>query len=120
MYVKCALLDLCRLVASVLRHVTPSSPPCSSPAVKGEARGPRTATISLKPPPGGPWETYRLVLCPVGGTAGDCVSTTCTPTSLSSPSCLAVNLSPTTTYVVQASVPTRHGVVWLQRSVQAA
>ena len=109
----CTLLDLCPFVASTLLTCVPH--PCSSPAVRGEARGPRTATISLKPPPGGPWETYRLVLCPVGGTAGDCVSTTCTPTSLASPSCPAINLSPTTTYVVQASVPTCEGIMWLQR-----
>ena len=81
-----------------------SSALCSSPAVTGEAKGPQTATITISPPPGGPWGTYSLSLCPVGGSEDACINITCKPTSLTSPSCPASNLIASTTYVVQASL----------------
>ena len=96
------LADADNLAAAILLPC--SSVLCSSPAVTGEAKGPHTATITITPPPGGPWGTYNLLVCPVGGSEDACISIICKPTSLTSPSCPASNLIASTTYVVQASL----------------
>ena len=71
---------------------------CSSPTVGGMALSPTSANIAIKPPGGGPWDRYRLTLCPVGGPAGGCVVVTCPTTS-----CPVNGLKPETSYVVQVS-----------------
>jgi hypothetical protein len=71
----------------------------SSPAVAGRALSPTTAATVIRPPIGGPWESYRLTLCPVGGPSGGCVVITCPTTS-----CPVSGLKAETSYVVQASL----------------
>jgi hypothetical protein len=72
---------------------------CSSPTVAGRALTPTTANIVIRPPIGGPWDSYRLTLCPVGGPSGGCVLVTCPITS-----CPVSGLKAETSYVVQANV----------------
>ena len=82
-------------VASSLIHQM--SPVRSSPGVLGTALSPTTATVVIKPPSGGPWESYELTLCPVGGPATRCIVVTCPTTS-----CPVTGLTPGTSYVAQA------------------
>jgi len=77
-------------------------PPCSSPTVEGKANSPTTGTITVTPPPGGPWKVYSLLLCPVRGPEARCITITCAAGTMPS-TCPASGLSPRTSYVVQAS-----------------
>jgi len=74
-------------------------PSCRSPGVVGTALSPTTANVVIRPPSGGPWESYELTLCPVGGPATRCIAVTCPTTS-----CPVTGLTPGTSYVVQASL----------------
>lgn len=71
---------------------------CSSPAVDATPTSPTSATVAITPPPAadGPWPSYKVTACPVGG--GACITTTCTTPA----SCPLTGLTPGTTYAVTA------------------
>ena len=75
-----------------------SASACSSPSLSANPTSPTTADITITPPPtGGPWASYKVKLCPAGGS-------TCTDVTCSNPNnCTAAGLTPSTTYSATAS-----------------
>jgi len=59
---------------------------------------PTTATVAITPPPAadGPWPSFKVTACPIGG--GACITTSCTTPA----SCPLTGLTPDTTYAVTA------------------
>ncbi|KAL4448135.1 hypothetical protein ABPG75_005354 [Micractinium tetrahymenae] len=86
--------------SNTLNFVTPAA---GTPIAAGKALSPTAANISVQPPTGGPWLSYALTLCPVGGPQSKCVTAGPCPASTSPSACPVQGLTPSTTYVVQVT-----------------
>lgn len=83
----------------------PTPTPCSAPEVSAQGLLPTTGVAEVTPPGvGGPWDSYELVVCPLGtGPArrllaeGGCTTVSCSPVAATGrTSCPLKGLTPDT------------------------